>query len=233
MTEYKEKIYGLFDRLFSGDSIKRDQACDEALSLLNEVETEDVKNDIRKMAVFHLLDSCRFDDAKACIDGLLASNDFYYKMAGHQAHVAYCEKNDNQNIEKALLSAIECAKQSNKKINIALTHFDHARYLYVNGKNDECIELLSNVISIATELHNNVIEQDAKYYTALALDKKGQKNMALEILREISNQAEEIRYQSTAMFSEIKRAKILNDVGRTNECLEIISQWCDNFETQK
>jgi len=88
------------------------------------------------------------------------------------------------------------------------------------------------VIVWAEELHNTTIEMDAKYFTALALDQKGEKYMALELLRDISNKAYEAHRQGTAMFSEIKRASILKEVGRADEALEIIGQWCNNFEAQ-
>lgn len=233
MQEYKEKIYGLYDKLFSGDGIKRNQGCDEALVLIREFDNEEIRNDIRRMSVSHLIDLGRFDEAKLFIEGMMSSDDYFYKMAGHFALITFCEKADTAKLEEAILSTIECAKQFGNKIDIATSTYEYAKYLYIGGKNDECIEKLSDVISIAQELNNVVIELDAMYYTALSLDKKGQKNMALEILRNVSDKAEEIHNQNTAMFSEIKRAKILHDVGRTEECLNIIDQWCDNFETQK
>lgn len=233
MQEYKEKLYEVYDKLISGDSIKRNQGCDEAITLINELDNEEAKNDIRRMTVQHLIDLGRFLEAKEFIARMISSEDFYYRMAGHIANITYCEKTDNSKLKEAILSSIECAEMSGDRIDIAISTFEYAKFLYITGLNDECIEKLSNVITIAQELNNVIIEQDAMYYTALALDKKGQKNMALELLRTVSDKAEEIRNQNTAMFSEIKRAKILNEMGRTEECLNIISQWCDNFETLK
>ena len=72
----------------------------------------------------------------------------------------------------------------------------------------------------------------AKYYTALAVNKKGLKDVSLELLREVTEKACDVRSQHAAMFSELKRAEILNEVGRERESIEIVKQWCSNFETQ-
>lgn len=63
MQEYKEKIYGLYDKLFSGDGIKRNQGCDEAIVFIKEFDNEEIRNDIRRMTVPHLIDLGRFNEA--------------------------------------------------------------------------------------------------------------------------------------------------------------------------
>lgn len=230
--DIKEKIVRLYDRLFSGDRITRDMACDEAMQLLEEIDDERQKNEVRRVVVLHLIDAERYANALLCIEGMIKSTEYYYKILGYRAYIEYCKKTDISKLEEGLQSAVDCARQEGNKMDIAFGIYEYAKYKYLDGRYDECIKDLGNVIVLAEELHNTRIELDAKYYTALALDKKGEKYMALELLRDISNKAYEAHSQGTAMFSEIKRASILKEVGRADEALEIIGQWCDNFETQ-
>ncbi len=232
LKEFNGTLFELYDRLFSADDIKRNQACTEALGLIDKIESESHKNDVRKMIVFHLFDARRFQEAHECIKAMKQSDDYYYSMAGHQAAIEYCKICDIANLEQAIRNAQSLAKQSGHKADYAVCCMEHSKYLYQNGKYDDCIEVLGDVIVIAEELKNVRFELGAKYYTSLALYWKGHKDMALEMLREVSETACDVRSQHVAMFSELKRAEILSEVGRKDEALNILKQWCDNFETQ-
>ena len=232
LNEFNSTLVELYDKLCTADDIKRNQACTEALGMIDKIESESHKNDVRKMIVFHLLDACRFQEAIECVDAMKLSDDYYYRIVGHFAAIEYSKRCDITNLEQAIIDAQSLAKQSGHKADYAVCCLEHSKYLYQNGKYDDCIEVLGDVIVIAEELKNVRFDLGAKYYTSLALYKKGLKDMALEMLREVSETACDVRSQHAAMFSELKRAEILSEVGRKDEALNIVKQWCDNFETQ-
>lgn len=228
----KARIIEIDDKLQTADDIKRNQACSEALSLIQALDNDDLKDEIRKMIVFHLIDASREQEAKQCIDELMQSNDYFYKLNGHHAYIFYCRRFENDKLENAILLTKQLAKSNNHKADYAVACLELAKYQYKTNLFDDCINTLMDVILISDELHNVRFLMAAKYYTALALNKKGQKQMALEYLRDVSDLAYDTRGQHAAMFSEIKRASILNDVGRTEETINILNQWCDNFEIE-
>lgn len=232
LNEYNNALIELYDRLFSADDIKRNMACTDALNLINKINAESHKNDIRKMIVFHLLDAHRFPEAQECIEAMLQSEDYYYQMAGYQAKIEFCKLCALENFENAVKEAQSLAKQTGHKADYAVLCLEYAKLLYQKGEYDDCIRMLGDVIVIADELKNIRFELGAKYYMALALYKKGYNEISLEKLREVTETACEVRSQHAAMFSEIKRAEVLVTVGRDHEALEIIKQWCNNFETQ-
>ena len=49
----KARIIEIDDKLRTADDIKRNQACSEALSLIQVLDNDDLKDEIRKMIVFH------------------------------------------------------------------------------------------------------------------------------------------------------------------------------------
>lgn len=232
LNEFNSTLVELYDKLYTADDIKRNQACSEALELIGKVESESHKNDVRKMIVFHLLDACRFIEALNCIESMKQSDDYYYRIVGHFAAIEYYKRCDIANLEQTILDAQILAEQSGHKADYAVCCLEHSKCLFQNGKYDDCIEVLGDVLVIAEELKNVRLELSAKYYISLALYRKGHKNMALEMLREVTEKACDVRSQHVAMFSEVKRAEILREVGRGDEALNIIKQWCDNFETQ-
>ena len=232
IEEYNSAVVEIYDKLYSADDIKRNQACTEALNLIEKIEKDSHKNDVRKMIVFHLFDSRRFDEANTCIDALLMSDDYYYKSAGFYAKIEYCKLCAQDELVSTINSARLLAKQTMHKADFAIYSLEYAKHQYINGKYDDCIESLGDVIVISEELNNIRFLLAAKYYTALAVNKKGLKDVSLEMLREVTEKACDVRSQHAAMFSELKRAEILNEVGRKSESVEIIKQWCVNFETQ-
>ena len=232
MKNYQAILYELSDMLWSADNIKKSHACDESLSLIQKIDDETIKNEIRKMIVYNLIDLSRSTEARDCIDGLLQSDDYFFKYFGHLARIAYCKHCDTDHVEQAIKSAKHIAKQNNHKADYAIACIELAKYYYKTLKYDACIKELGDVIVVSEELKNTRFLMSAKYYTALALSKKGQILMALEMLRDVSNMAYDSRSQYAAMFSEIKRASLLKMVDRTEETLTIIDQWCDNFETE-
>ena len=232
IEEYNSAVVEIYDKLYSADDIKRNQACTEALKLIGKLEKNSHKNDVRKMIVFHLFDLGRFSEAVACIDALLMSEDYYYKSSGLSAKIEYCKLCDQDNIENTINSARTLAKQTMHKADYAIYSLEYAKYQYIIGKYDDCIESLGDVIVISEELNNLRFALVAKYYTALAVNKKGLKEVSLELLREVSEKACDVRSQHVVMFSEMKRAEILSEVGRERETIEIVKQWCANFETQ-
>ena len=232
IEEYNGAVVEIYDKLSSADDIKRNQACSEALNLIDKLEKDSHKNDVRKMIVFHLFDSGRFYEANFCIDALLDSEDYYYKSSGLFAKIEYCKLCDQDNIESAINSARNVAKQTMHKADYAIYTLEYAKHQYLRGNYDDCIESLGDVIVISEELNNIRFMLTAKYYTALAVNKKGLKDVSLELLREVTEMACDVRSQHAAMFSELKRAEILNEVGRERESVEIVKQWCSNFETQ-
>lgn len=232
IEEYNSTVVEIYDKLYSADDIKRNQACTDALKLIEKLEKNSHKNDVRKMIIFHLLDSRRFDEANNCIDALLSSEDYYYKSSGMTAKIEYCKMCDQDNIENAINSARALAKLTMHKADYAAYSLEYAKYQYKMGKNDECIESLGDVIVISEELNNIRFALAAKYYTALAVNKKGLKEVSLELLRDVTEKACDVRSQHAAMFSELKRAEMLSEIGREKESIEIVKQWCSNFETQ-
>ncbi len=232
IEEYNSAVVEIYDKLYSADDIKRNQACTEALNLIEKIEKDSHKNDVRKMIVFHLLDSRCFDEANTCIDALLMSDDYYYKSAGFYAKIEFCKLCDQDNIGNTINSARTLAKQTMHKADYAIYTLEYAKHQYIRGEYDDCIELLGDVMVISEELNNISFSLAAKYYTALAIDKKGLKEVSLELLREVSEKACDARSQHVAMFSELKRAEMLSEIGREKESIEIVKQWCSNFETQ-
>lgn len=70
MKNYQAILYELSDMLWSADNIKKSHACDESLSLIQKIDNETIKNEIRKMIVYNLIDLSRSTEARDCIDGL-------------------------------------------------------------------------------------------------------------------------------------------------------------------
>lgn len=225
-------INEIYDRLSSGDDIKRNQACTDALSVIEKTADNNIKNHLIEMIVFHLIDAKRFDEAKRCIEDLIQSPDYYYGIKGHVAYIEYCKRCVPENLEAAIRDTIDYSKTNHHSADYAIANLEYAKYNYINSRYHDCIKVMGAVQEVAEELKNIRFEIVAKYYTALSLHRIGQINMALEMLREVTDLACDINSQNAAMFSEMKRAVLLNEVGRDEEARNIIRQWCDNFETQ-
>ena len=222
----------IFDRLLSGDDIKRNQACTDALSVIEKTADNNIRNHFIEMIVLHLIDAGRFEEAKQCIEVLIQSPDYYYGIKGHFAYIEYCKRCHYENLEKAIRDTIDYSKANHHNADYAVANLEYAKYHYISTRYNECIKVMGDVQEVAEELKNIRFEIVAKYYTALSLHWIGQINMALEFLREVTDLACDINSQNAAMFSEMKRAVLLNEVGRDEEARNIIRQWCDNFETQ-
>lgn len=230
LNEFQEKIHSLMVRLNTGDLHSKTHVCDEALKLISNEEDDTHACGIRELICLHLLDLDRYDDAMQCIKGLKLSDEYRYNLVGcsYEAEM-FRRKGDLQRKLESESEGLQICVNHDYKEGIASGYFMKGKTLYMLQQYEEALEHFSQSIMYSTEIHDFNLIACAKYYIALCLDGLGHENIALEKLREASDDAWNQHSQGIIMHTEVARALMLMNRGDMEQAKEILTLWYNEF----
>lgn len=231
MTNLGLKYQIIFDKLMTRDVYEKQLALNDAFNLINDIEDENKKNDIRMSLLGVLVDMGRDKEWKECLSHLQKSNIYQHQICAlfSIAQQYIKQKEDLKDVLATYLKILDLTrlhddaqKQSEACLEIAKINISTSNFA-------DSIEYLNQSISCATKIHNFNMIATATYYTALSMYNMGYRNIAMEKLRDASNIAREQRNPNIIKHTEIVRAKMLMDNGNFEIAQKTIDLWYNEF----
>lgn len=226
-----DRLRGLQIQLLTQDIHAKNVACDELLGILNEQEEEHIKNEIRKIIVMPLVDLDRTSDLMACVEAMLAQQDYEQNIIGLMAKEQYLRRHNN--MEEVLTlhdQEIQITKQYGRVEMLAEGYLRRGRTFLELNMTDEALDDFNRAIPYATERNNYNLVAVAKYYIGLCLFSLGHHELGMEKLREASEVAHEQHCSGVIMHTEAYRAFKMLEEGKTDVAQEILRSWADEFK---
>ena len=221
----------IYDRLMTRDVYEKRLALNEAFNLINQIEDENKKNDIRVSLLGVLVDMGLDKEWDEYISYLQKSNIYQHQISAlfSVAQQYIKQKKDLKEVLSIYMRILDLTrlhddtqKQSEVCLEIAKINIFDSNFI-------DSIEHLNQCISNATKIHNYNMIATATYYTALSMYNMGYVNIAMEKLRDASNIAKEQRNPYIIKHTEIVRAKMLMDNGDFEIAQKTIDLWYNEF----
>ena len=231
MEEERIRFREIFYKLNTGDLIKRNSVCDEALRYIEEVTNSDLKEGMCEVIVFLLIHLGRSEEAKHIIDIMVSSINISTIKSSFFARIEY-SKNINDgylNLEKVVSEAIEFAKKNELKEAECSFVIENAKILIKGQRYDEAITKLSGIANIAETTNNNVFLATSKYYMGLCLYFLGKTGLANEFFLQASEIASIEHNFDIAILSEMMRANIYAQDNNAEISKNILQHCMRNF----
>jgi len=217
-------------RLNTCDLYARGSVCDEFLEWIKSTEKDDLKAELCKMVMMHLVDLDRDADVKFCQDVLMAHHDYHSHLASLFASAALCKRRmDIDGQLSAFNSGLEIAVRYGDDVALSEGYLHRGKVLMQKGRLKEAMDDFNRLIPIAEKLSNYNLVAIALYYVGLVLWTMGHKELCLQKLREASEMAVRQHSQNIAMQAEVVRAKVLLELGRADVAKEILDGWVNQF----
>ncbi|MBR5296558.1 MAG: tetratricopeptide repeat protein [Parabacteroides sp.] len=224
------KIQDLQIRLNTCDLYARSVVCDEFMELIRTTENEELKVELCKIVMPYLVDLDRDLDLSFCDDLLMAHHDYHSHLTALWVRALVCRRHENLDGQiAAFRDGIKIALLENDEITLSEGYLHRGKVLLQKKQFDESLEDFNRLIPIAEKLNNYNLVAISLYYIALALRAKGHIELCLQKLRESSEMACRQHSQSIVMQTEIVRAKIQMDLGRTDVAKRILDDWYEEF----
>lgn len=146
-------------------------------------------------------------------------------------NIEFWKKQENQadQVEKAIQETIAYTEQIDIPGAQAEAYSIYGSFLIQKCNPREAISWFSKAAAIAEDTHNSNLLALTKYYTGICLYKLGHHAMANSYLREATEIAFQEKNQVIAQHSELMRAVVLMDQGKTDQSHEILRQWEHHF----
>lgn len=229
--ELQDRLMGLQLRLLTQDIYAKNAVCDELLDILKEQDDAHVKNEIRRIIVLPLVDLGRSGDLMACVEALLAQQDYELNIVALMAKEHYLRHlNDLQGVLALHNQEIQLTEQYGREDMLAEAYLRRGKVYLELNRIDEALKDFNNAIPQATERNNYNLVGVAKYYIGLCLFSLGHEELGMEKLREASETAHEQHCCDVAMHTEAFRAMKMLEKGRADVALEILKGWAEEFK---
>lgn len=231
MKDYRLQLEDIFQRLQTGDAAIRNKACDDAKQLISQLDDENKKNYVRQSVLIHFIERGRFAEASEMILALRNSIDQNQQLFSYFINIEFWKKQENQadQVEKAIQETITYTGQIDIPGAKAEAYSIYGSFLIQKCNPREAITWFSKAAAIAEDTHNSNLLALTKYYTGICLYKLGRHAMANSYLREATEIAFQEKNHVIAQHSELMRAVVLMDQGKTDQCHEILRQWEHHF----
>ena len=230
MTELQQKIYDIQQRLAIGDAHEQNVACNDALALLDSMETVEQQETLCTVIVAPLLDLNREADWRRCIGILQSSSNGYNQLTAIHSEAWWCMKrNDISGMLEIYNQGLKIATGCNDKQAIAVCYLEKGKVLIRMKENTLAIDAFGMAIENAKEVFNYKLVAVATYYIALVMNELGRPAIALEKLREASDIAVAQKSQNIMRQTEVVRAKMLFEQGESKEAMTILDDWMKQF----
>jgi len=229
--ELQDRLRGLQLRLMTQDIFAKNAVCDELLDILKEQDDEHVKNEIRRIIALPLVDLGRSDDMMACVEALLAQQDYELNIVALMAKEHYLRHLGNmEEILSLHDQEIQLTEQYGREDMLAEAYLRRGKVYLELNRIDEALKDFNNAIPLATERNYYNLVGVAKYYIGLCLFSMGHEELGMEKLRVASETAHELHCSDVAMHTETYRAMKMLEKGRADVALEILKGWTDEFK---
>jgi len=225
-----QKIQDLQIRLNTCDLYARGCVCDEFLEWIKSTEKDDLRTELCKMVMMHLVDLDRDADVAFCQDNLMKHYDYHSHLAALFARAALCKRHgDIDGQLSAFNSWLEIAVRYGDDVALSEGYLHRGKVLMQKRRLKEAMGDFNRLIPIAEKLNNYNLVAIALYYVGLVLWAMDHKELCLQKLREASEMAVRQHSQNIAMQVEVVRAKVLLELGRADVAKEILDGWVNQF----
>lgn len=229
--ELQDRLRGLQLRLLTQDIYAKNAVCDELLDILKEQDDAHVKNEIRRIIALPLVGLGRSGDLMACVDALLAQQDYELNIVALMAKEHYLRHlNDLHGVLALHNQEIQLTEQYGREDMLAEAYLRRGKVYLELNRIDEALKDFNNAIPLATERNYYNLVGVAKYYIGLCLFSLGHEGLGMEKLREASETAHEQHCCDVAMHTEAFRAMKMLEKGRADVALEMLKGWAEEFK---
>lgn len=230
MDNLPDKILNLQILLNTCDLYAKGHVCDQFLEIIRTTPNEDLKAELCKMVMQHLVDLDREKDLIFCQKILMSHYDYHSHLAVLWSQASWCRRRTNLHGQlEAFNTGIEIAKCQNDDIALSEGLLNRGKVWMAMGDLDNALDDFSRTIPVAEKTNNYKLVAIAHYYTALILKAKGHPELCLQKLREASEIAMRQHSQTIVMQTEVLRAKVQMELGRTDVAKKILDDWCKEF----
>ena len=234
MTDRQQKLVELREKLYTGDAMRRNLACDEMWALIAEVQNDlDNVELLRSEMMDVLVDLGRFSDWQRCYDSLYNSKDYRLRIRALGSKAWRCKKAspiDVLCVQEAYEEAIRISKEHNDNERTAECSMMLAKlWLTMSDKRKDALDMFGQCKTYAQRSHNHSMEAVTTYYMGVLLHEMGYENSSLEMLRTALEMAYEQQDKRVAMHIEVVRAHYLMQKDDTESVKQSLDSWYKHF----
>lgn len=230
MSKLPKKILELQIQLNTCDLYAKGHICDQFLEIIRTAPNDDLKSELCKIVMLELVDLNREKDLSFCQDIMMSHHDYHSHLAALWSRALWCRKHKDLDGQlDAFNKGLEIAKCNNDDIALSEGLLNRGKVRMERGDLDDALDDFCRTIPIAEKINNYKLVAIAHYYTALILMAKGYPELCLQKLREASEIAIRQHSQTIVMQTEVLRAKVQMELGRTDVAKKILDGWVNEF----
>lgn len=230
MENLQNKILKLQIQLNTCDLYARGNICNQLLEIIRTTANEDLKAELCKMVMLHLVDLDRKEELEFCQDILRNHSDYHSHLAAFWSQSSWCLKHGDINGQLEVFNTgLKISERHGDDIAMSEGYLHRGKVWMEIGDLDNALDDFNRSIPIAEKTNNYKLVAIAHYYTALILKAKGHPELCLQKLREASEIAMRQHSQTIVMQIEVLRAKVQMELGRTDVAKKILDGWVNEF----
>lgn len=225
------RINDILLKLRNGDTVTRNNACDDAFLLISELEDKTEQDRLRQEIVLYLIDLGRDKEAQAIIQALHNSDEQNIKIAAYFDQIEYCKKidRDPSKVEQAIRECLAFTQKNGNKAAEVDAVMEMGKCLSIKSEVRDALTNFSNVSLFAEDNNNRRLLAVSKYYIGYCLYHLGHLVLAESYLREATELAYQEQSALLAKHIEVLRAIVFLKQGQAKESYAVLKQWENNF----